>query len=49
MPWPTRFPGQPGRWVLDLSSEVPAPGCPVHRSTLRGGFCPACHREEGAL
>lgn len=48
MLWPTRVPGQPFRWLLDLASERRAPLCPAHRSqTDRLGVCEVCLTESG--
>lgn len=43
IPWPTREPGRPYRWLLDLTLEQAAPTCPAHREKTDGlGICPAC-------
>lgn len=41
--WPTREPGRPYRWLLDLDSDRVAPTCGEHRVWTDGlGVCPAC-------
>ncbi|PPG57577.1 hypothetical protein C5C57_12095 [Rathayibacter sp. AY1C5] len=41
--WPTREPGRPYRWLLDLETERVAPLCGEHQMRTDGlGVCPRC-------
>lgn len=43
MEWPTREPGRPYRWLLELATERVAPTCPQHhRRTNALGVCALC-------
>ena len=43
MLWPTRVPGQPYLWVLDLGTGKPATNCPTHQEPLTPeGVCLTC-------
>lgn len=43
IPWPTRVPGRPYLWVLDLDTGQPAPRCATHKTyTDRLGVCEVC-------
>lgn len=43
IPWPTKEPGRPYRWLLHLEHDRPAPTCPTHREKTDGlGNCGAC-------
>lgn len=44
--WPTRYPGRPYLWVLDIATERPSPRCVAHHArTNRLGVCDECVSE----
>lgn len=46
VPWPTRAPGRPWPWLLDLGAEQAAPRCTVHNvRTDSLGVCDRCVAE----